>query len=69
MKTSKKSVQDNVVYSVWVGGGEINDDYINEFETALHIANCWRSSGHDDVAVERLEIDPVNGDIITSRFL
>ena len=64
-----KSVQDNIVYSVWVGGGEINDDYINEFETALHIANCWRSSGHDDVAIEKIELDPNTGDVVKSCFI
>lgn len=64
-----KNVQCNIVYSVWVGGGEINDDYINECDTALHIANCWRSMGHDDVAVEELELDPHTGDVVKSRFM
>lgn len=64
-----KTVQTNIVYSVWVGGGEVNESYIDEPETALHIANCWRSCGYDDVAVEELELDPYTGDIIKSRYL
>lgn len=59
-----KSVQNNIVYTVWVGGGEVNENYINEKGEALDIADSWKAKGYDDVVVEGLEIDPVNGDIV-----
>lgn len=64
-----KSVQSNIVYSVWVGDGEVNEDYINELKEARAIAECWVGKGYDDVAIERLELDPVTGDVVKSRWL
>ena len=62
-------MQDNIVYTVWVGDGEVNEDYINELEEALDIASVWRARGYDDVAVEKLEFDPLNGDIVASEIV
>lgn len=64
-----KSVQNNIVYTVWVGDGEVNENYIDELEEALDIASVWRARGYDDVAVEKLELDPINGDIVTSELV
>lgn len=64
-----KSVQNDIVYSVWVGDGEVNENYINESEEALDIASHWRAKGYDDVAVEELELDPRTGDIVRSKFI
>ena len=64
-----KSVQNNIVYSVWVGGGEVNEDYINELEEALDIACVWRLRGYEDTEVEELELDPRTGDIVESRII
>ena len=34
-------------YSVWVGDGEITDNYIEKIETAKEIADSWRDKGFD----------------------
>jgi hypothetical protein len=41
-------------YTVWVGGGEVTDYYV-DLETAKRIANHWLSEGYDDVSVEEIE--------------
>ncbi len=41
------------VYSVWVGGGEINDYYLTR-EAAERVAKAWRNWGYTDAAI-RLE--------------
>lgn len=40
-------------WTVWVGGGEVNDYYLTEAE-ANDIAQAWRDKGYDEVAVERV---------------
>ena len=45
-------------YSVWVGGGEVNSDYIYSKEEADDIADAWRAKGYDDVYVEEIEYSP-----------
>jgi hypothetical protein len=39
-------------YTVWVGGGEVNDCYLNK-KDAYALAKEWRDKGYDDVLVER----------------
>lgn len=58
-----------MVYSVWVGDGEVNSDYINELAEARDIADCWRQKGYDDVGVEEIELDPVTGDYVDSCWV
>jgi hypothetical protein len=41
------------VYSVWVGGGEINSYYLTR-EAAERVAKAWRNWGYTDAAI-RLE--------------
>ena len=41
------------LYSVWVGGGEINSYYLTR-EAAERVAKAWRNWGYDDAAI-RLE--------------
>jgi hypothetical protein len=41
------------VFTVWVGGCEVNDHYLGAFE-AETIAESWRDDGYDDVVVEEL---------------
>jgi uncharacterized SAM-binding protein YcdF (DUF218 family) len=41
------------VYSVWVGGGEINSYYLTR-EAAERVAKAWRQWGYTDAAI-RLE--------------
>lgn len=38
------------VFTVWVGGGEVNDHYLTRGQ-AETLAAEWRAKGHDDVAV------------------
>ena len=40
-------------YSVWVGGGEINDSYLTNAEAKL-LAEEWRAKGYDDVVIEKV---------------
>lgn len=40
-------------YSVWVGGGEINDYYLT-LEKANDLAKYWKSLGYDEVQVEKI---------------
>jgi hypothetical protein len=37
-------------YSVWVGGGEVNDYYL-PLDKALHLASQWADDGYDDVLI------------------
>jgi hypothetical protein len=37
-------------YSVWVGGGEVNDHYL-PLNKALHLASHWIQDGYEDVLV------------------
>ena len=39
-------------YSVWVGGGEVNNYPINSKKEAEAIAKAWRLKGYDDVQIE-----------------
>lgn len=40
-------------WTVWVGGGEIND-YLLTYEQANYLAGYWIGRGYDDVAVEKV---------------
>ena len=42
-------------WTVWVGGGEINDYYIDNEQTAQDLAQCWRDKGYDEVVVEEVK--------------
>ena len=56
------------MYSVWVGGVEINDYYIITNHTeALALAREYLLEGYDDVAVESIDISkcPACGDHMT----
>jgi hypothetical protein len=39
-------------YSVWVGGSEINSEYLTK-EDAFKIAKLWKASGYTDVKVRK----------------
>jgi hypothetical protein len=38
---------------VWVGGGEVNSHYLEEYQ-AKDIAQAWIGRGYDDVVVEEV---------------
>jgi hypothetical protein len=40
-------------WTVWVGGGEINDYYLSETQ-AKDIAQAWIDKGYDEVVVEEV---------------
>lgn len=40
------------IYSVWVGGGEINDYYLN-WNEALELAQAWKDKGYNDVMIRQ----------------
>lgn len=42
-----------VRYSVWVGGLEVNDDYLT-YEEAERLANIYLEDGYDDVQIEEI---------------
>lgn len=46
-------MSDLKLFSVWVGGAEINSNYLTGRE-AIQIAEQWISQGYEDVAVERV---------------
>jgi hypothetical protein len=39
-------------WSVWVGGGEVNDYYLSETQ-AQNMAQAWKDQGYDEVVVRR----------------
>lgn len=40
-------------WSVWVGGGEVNDYYLTYAE-AEELARYWKDKGYDEVAIEEI---------------
>ena len=39
-------------YTVWVGGGEVNDEYLT-YENAKVLYDEYTNQGYDDVVIER----------------
>lgn len=50
-------------YTVWVGGGEMNDNYLTHKE-AISLADNCRATGYDDVVIEEMK-----GSITASSFI
>jgi len=44
------------LYTVWVGGIEVNNYYLTDEESAEQLAEDYRKDGYDDVKVEKLEV-------------
>ena len=40
-------------WTVWVGGGEVNSHYLEEYQ-AKDIAQAWIDKGYDDVVIEEV---------------
>tara|TARA_B000000557_G_scaffold247343_1_gene231117 strand:+ start:833 stop:964 length:132 start_codon:yes stop_codon:yes gene_type:complete len=40
-----------MLYTVWVGGAEVCDEYLNSLEAAQRLANMYRDKGYDDVYI------------------
>ena len=41
-------------WSVWVGGGEINDYHLTTLAEAEELAQAWKAKGYDEVAIEEI---------------
>lgn len=41
-------------YVVWVGGSEVNDNYLSK-EDAERLAEEYRADGYDDVIIEKVK--------------
>ena len=50
-------------YTVWVGGGEMNDNYLTHKE-AISLADNCRATGYDNVVIEEMK-----GSITASSFI
>ena len=48
-----KNYYANTKYTVWVGGGEMTDYYVDHY-TATIIAEQWIEQGYNDVKIERI---------------
>jgi len=42
------------LYTVWVGGIEVNNYYLTDKKSAEELANDYRKDDYDDVTVEKL---------------
>lgn len=40
-----------MLYTVWVGGTEVCDEYLNSLEDAQRLADEYRDEGYDDVVI------------------
>lgn len=45
-----------IKYTVWVGGVEVNDYYLDSESEANELANEYIDDGYDDVIVESVKI-------------
>lgn len=43
-------------WTVWVGGGEVNDFYLTKQE-AENLAQIYKDDGYDDVVIEQHNLD------------
>ena len=55
-EVSKEYGGDHRTYSVWVGGGEVNDNLLSK-EKAEETADYWRREGYKDVKIEEVVVD------------
>lgn len=43
-------------YTVWVGGSEINDYYLDTLEEAMELADLWKiEKQYEDVQIEEID--------------
>jgi hypothetical protein len=40
------------MYTIWVGGVEVNNYYVDNLTDATKLADYWKSKGYDDVQVK-----------------
>ena len=60
-------------YTVWVGGTEVCDEYLNSLEAAQRLADEYRDKGYDDVIImwqpEEITVDDLVSVIKTNHQL
>lgn len=60
-------------YTVWVGGTEVCDEYLNSLEAAQRLADEYRKEGYDDVIImwqpEEITVDDLVSVIKTNHQL
>ena len=60
-------------YTVWVGGVEVCDEYLNSLEDAQLLADEYRDKGYDDVIImwqpEEITVDDLASVIKTHHSL
>lgn len=52
-------IMEEKLFTVWVGGLEINDHYLTEQE-AHRLANLYRNLGYEDIVLDRIHIGNVS---------
>ena len=45
---------DEYNYSVWVGGTEVNDYYLN-YSESIKLSEHYKGKGYDDVRIEKIK--------------
>ena len=60
-------------YTVWAGGTEVCDEYLNSLEDAQRLADEYRDNGYDDVIImwqpEEITVDDLVSVIKTNHQL
>lgn len=57
-----------IKYTIWVGGTEVNDGYLSEYE-AVALAEEWEKDGYLDVQIEEVEVDDETPEQMNARLL
>ena len=52
-KKHRQSPEGLELFSVWVGGGEVNDHYLTATEM-IELVQKYASEGYEDIAVEQV---------------
>ncbi len=53
VKSIDESEGESNSWTVWVGGSEVNNEYLSQ-ERANYVAGYWIGRGYDDVVVEEV---------------
>jgi hypothetical protein len=50
-------MSEKIVYTVWVGGTEVNDRYLKSEKEAEKLADKYKKEGYDDVRIFEIGYD------------
>lgn len=48
------------LYTVWCGGGEVNDYYFDNYDDATKLAQRYADDGYDDVYVVSIDDEKIS---------